>query len=125
MIAERLQAARIQQQSAMAGRRAGRAGRAAPPSGAASAGAASGLGEGDLLVLTQDLDFVRGEAELGVRDGLKGGHEERSRMADKGVRAMLRGLKGAHRGVNAPQKDLVFSSVEVRCLSRVAAPSRG
>lgn len=99
MIAERLQAARIQQQSAMAGRRAGCAGRAAPPSGAASAGAASGLGEGDLLMLTQDLDLVRGQAELGVRDGLGGGHEGRSRMSEIFVRAMLQGRRGVHVGV--------------------------
>ena len=68
VVAERLQAARIQQQSAVTGGRARRAGRAAAPSGAASPRAAGGLGEGDLLMLPQDLDFVGGQTELGVRD---------------------------------------------------------
>lgn len=99
VIAERLQAARIQQQSAVTRGGARGAGRAAPPSGAASPGAAGGLGESDLLVLAQDLDFVGGETELGVRDGLRGGHGGLWELGDMCIQAILRGPRCAHGGV--------------------------
>lgn len=59
--AERLQAGRIQEESALAGGVGGGVGRVA-----------AGLAQGNLLVLAEELDFALREAQLRVGDG--GGH---------------------------------------------------
>lgn len=74
VVSQRLQAARVDEQTSLARGRAGGARR-----GRASAA------QGDLLVLAQERDLVATEAEAGVRDGVGGAGHSGSAVGVAGI----------------------------------------